>query len=104
MLKYTKMSNFLQNAQNHGFCNFNFWFLSRGKNATINYYLNESKHVIMKKIKELVSNPILCVTSKFVCGITTKPLMVEGKMVNYWVQIYKLLSGDIMVVLYTVTI
>ena len=37
----------------------------------------------MKKIKELVSNPILCVTSKFVCSITTKPLMVEEKMVNY---------------------
>ena len=83
--KVYKNEQFLQNAQNHGFCNFNFWFLSRGKNATINYYLNECKHAIMKKIKELVSNPILCVTSKFVCGITTKPLMVEEKMVNYWV-------------------
>ena len=99
------MSNFFQNAQNHGFWNFNFWFLSRGKNATINYYLNECKHIIMKKIKELVSNPILCVTSKFVCNITTKPLMVEEKMVNYWVEIYKLLHRDIIkVVLYTVTI
>ena len=44
------MSIFFQNAQNHGFCNFDFWFLSRGKmelkttfyvNAGISQWKNE---------------------------------------------------------------
>ena len=28
------MSNFFQNPQDHGFWNFDFWFLSRGEKAT----------------------------------------------------------------------
>ena len=49
------MGNFFQNAQNHGFWNFDFWFLSRGKKAVINYCLYEWKHVIMKN--ERISLP-----------------------------------------------
>ena len=31
------MSNFFQNTQNHGLWNFDFWFLSREKEATVIY-------------------------------------------------------------------
>ena len=45
------MSNFFQYAQTHGFWNFDFSFLSRGKEATENYCLYEWNHIIMKKCK-----------------------------------------------------
>ena len=41
VLKLAKMSNFFQNAQNHGFRNFDFRFLPTGKKAAVNYYLYE---------------------------------------------------------------
>ena len=47
------MSNFFQNVHNHGFWNFDFWFLSSGKNVTVNYCLYEFKHIIMEKWKKL---------------------------------------------------
>ena len=49
--KWTKMSNFFQNAQNYGFLSFDFWFLNRGKKATINYCSCECKHNKMTKLK-----------------------------------------------------
>ena len=51
------MSNFFQNTQNHGFWNFDLWFLSTGKTAALNYILYECKYIIMKKSKELVYLP-----------------------------------------------
>ena len=46
------MSNFFQNAQNQGFWNHDFWFLSRGKKATENYCLYECKQWMNEKMKE----------------------------------------------------
>ena len=51
------MSNVFQNAQNDGFWNFDFWFLSRGKKATVNYCLYECKHIIMKKNERISLTP-----------------------------------------------
>ena len=74
------MSHFFQKAQNHGFWNFDFWFLSRGKKETVNYCLYECKHIIMKNWKNYsIPHPILCVASKFVCNITTKRFIGWGK-------------------------
>ena len=33
------MNNFFENTQNHGFWNFHFRFLPRGKKAAVNYFL-----------------------------------------------------------------
>ena len=72
MLSKQKLGKSFQNMQNHGFWNFDFWFLSRGKKSAVNYFLYECKHIIMK-IKELVNPPpCLCVANKFVCNIATK--------------------------------
>ena len=68
------MSNFSQNPQNHGFWNFDFWFLFRGKkdNCKLLSIWMQAHH--NEKMKEL-----LCVASKFVCNITTKPFFGWGK-------------------------
>ena len=42
---------FFKTRKNHGFWSFDFWFLSRGKKAAVNYFLYECKHIIMKKWK-----------------------------------------------------
>ena len=99
------MSNFFQNTQNHGFWNFDIWFLSRRKKAAVNYFLYECEHIIMKKRKNYsIPHPTLCVASKFVT-LQQSDSSVEEKMVNYWPEICKLLSRDRKnVVLYTVTI
>ena len=83
------MSNFSQNPQNHGFWNFDFWFLFRGKkdNCKLLSIWMQAHH--NEKMKEL-----LCVASKFVCNIRQSHSLVEVKMVNYWAEISKLLPRD----------
>ena len=89
------MSIIFQNVQNHGFWNFDFWFLSRGKKVSVNYCVYECKHIIMKRWKnKSIPHPILCVTSKFFCNITTKLFIAWGNMVNYWAEVCKLLPRD----------
>ena len=46
----------IQNVQNYGFWNFDFWFLSSGKKAIVNYCLYECKYMKWK-MKELVYPP-----------------------------------------------
>ena len=75
------MSNVFQNAQNHGFWNFDFWFLSKGKKANVNYCLYKMQAHHNENMKELVYPPtnILCVASELVCNITTKQFLGWGK-------------------------
>ena len=79
------MSNFFQNTQNYGFWNFDVWFLSRGKKSTVNCCLHECKHIVIKKKwkNQSISHPILCVTTKFVCNITTKRFIDWRK--KWWI-------------------
>ena len=100
------MSSFFQNTQNHGFWNFDFWFLSRGKKAAVNYFLYECKHIIMKNERISLSPTQYCalLVNLFVT-LRQSDSSVEEKMVNYWPEICKLLPRDRKnVVLYTVTI
>ena len=97
------MSIFFQIAQNHGFWSFDFWFLSRGKKATVICCLYECKHIIMSKT--VYPQPILWVASKFVTLPQSDSSVKKKKRVNYWAEICKLLPRDRKnVVLYTVTI
>ena len=62
VLKVAKISNFFKNGQNHGFWNFDSWFLSWGEKATENYCLYECKDIIMKKNERIsLSSTQYCV-------------------------------------------
>ena len=100
------MSNFFQKTQNHGFWHFDFWCLSRGKKATVNYCLYECKHIIMKKRKNWsIPHPIFVLLVNLFVTLWQSDSSVEAKMVNYWAEICKLLPRDRKnVVLYIVTI
>ena len=74
------MRHVFQKAQNDGFWNFDFWFLSRGKKGTVNYCLYEFKHIITKNWKnQSIPHATLCVASKCVCNITAERFIGWGK-------------------------
>ena len=94
------INNIFQNTQNHGFWNFDVWFLSKGKKAAVNYFL----YVEMKELVYPPPNIVRCYLNLFVT-LRQHDSSVEKKMVNYWPEICKLLPRDRKnVALYTVTI
>ena len=90
VLKRAKMSNFFQNAQNHGFWNSDFWFLLIGKKTTLNYCLYQCKHIIMKNDKISLSPTQYCalLVNSFVT-LRQSNSSVEEKMVKYWDKMCK---------------
>ena len=94
------MSIFFQNAQNHGFWNFDFWYLSRRKNCKLVFIWIQAYH------NEILSpNQYCALLVNLFVTLRQSDSSVEEKMVNYWAEICKLLPRDRKnVVLYTVTI
>ena len=102
------MSNFFQNAQNQGFWNHDFWFLSRGKKATwkLLFIWMQAMNEWKNERINLSPHPILGVTTKYVCYITTMRFI--GCWKKWWIIELKSASKSPSdrknVALYTVTI
>ena len=81
--------------QNHGFWNFDFWFLSRGKKATVNYCLYEWKQIIIKnEIISLFPTQYFALLVNLFATLRQSDSLVEEKMGNYLVEFCKQFLRD----------
>ena len=84
------MSNYFQNAQNRGFRNFDFWFLSRGNTV----YMNPSTLQWKNKRISLFPTQYCALLVNLFVTLRQSDSSVEEKNVNYWAEIWKLLPRD----------